>query len=670
MSPLADFDAPPTVRYEGTYICPLTAPSLRRLLLKPRQHPPRVYSIQRTVPNKYGDHSAVVRVLYSKHGKCYAWSMIRIQPFIVKPASPSKQNRQTASDSDDRAASASPIVGLPVPDNAVTPSSPLRQLRRMDTVIVESPQGTKPHPKLGLNLSTVDNFQIPTPSKRHSMMEQNIEDITNLYDDNIAFCDEDPKRLLEFLSDANCIVDEVMPAAAEAIYEIAAGISKHISSIFHRTMEELTVDVAKDENDVYRLADIVAFRFEDWKTAPVKLVTRVRRRIELEFNCILDPHQLHLDPAEVHAENIVSAAKHERSNKFSNVDWAAQAVGATPCSMCESKLPPHELCYAITSTLIQSTIVHMRSRLPQKYWPNFCRDTCYAMRSMARVEGDPFNIKGLTVADIRICGLCYEICNKEMTLIEIEQKLSKFTRTINNSVGNAAGKSTTLTSFSCKDSTPAEAETTTQQTLKKATSDETAWNPTENFRMRNRPSVMVKLAEAQQKSKVLNKSPSAPALNLKRGTALKEDLMMMKTEPASSVNRRPLSAGAKPKTPARTPVDMNLSSPVDTSPIRRGDNHSPTNEGSLGRPRSAAATPGKSLSFNKSASAKQNQVEQHIPAQGRSIIRSTLNENMTMCRALVGIQQVHYTAISIILKTINAANLILIHFYYRSRTYL
>lgn len=633
-NPAAEFDGPPTVRFDGTYISPLTAPSLRRLLLKPKQHPPRVFSIQKVLATKYGDHSTSIRVSYAKGGKCSVWSMTRREPFIVKTMSPLKQRRaETMTAISSARPEDAPVTHtLEEPPTAESPMRRIRQLRRLDTVLGSMEDQPSPaslrHQSSNLFFVPGEEMGSPlsSPSKRVSVSEQNIEDITNLYDDNNAVCNEEPKRFLDSLSEQNCLIDEMTPLAAEPIFDIVANIARHYSNVFRRTMEQLTIDVAKDANDCYCLVDIVAFRFEDCDIAPAKLPTRIKTRIEIECDCILDAFRSHLDPAQVHAALIMEGDAHEGGTKASKIDWNAQAVGAAPCSMCESKLPPDQLCYAITSTLIQSTIIHMRSRLPQKYWPNFCRDNCFAVRSMNRIEGDPFNIKGLTVADIRICSLCYEICNKEMALVEIEQKLSKFTRTTKErSVDQrpeVLARSATAASIGTAKETLLDGCSTMSPPKPNVVPNPIAksdWNPTENFRMRNRPSVLVKIAAALDTSKKLNKQASEPVLKPKRMTVGPGDLKM-------APNSRPRSAGL-----ARTPNHP--------SPIRRHDSSQQIPSVSA----ATGATPSKSMaSTGRITRMRKLDQEEHIPAQGRSVVRSSLNENMTMCRALVGIQQVQH----------------------------
>lgn len=657
INPASDFEAQATVRYDGTFVCPLSAPSLRRLLLKPRQHPPRVFSIQKVIQTKYGDHSTVVRVCHHRGGLSSTWSMTRREPFMEKTASPSKQRRL------DGAAECSSTAVSPK-GNAYTgsmarsesaqysyngsevvlelkiPDSPSSQLRRMDTVVtLGTPTADNKNywSKTSFYKSkTFESSDVNTPSKRLSVSEQNIEDITNLYDDNVQFSAEEPKRFLDSLSDRNCMINEVKPLAAEPIVEIAESMCRHFSVIFHRRLEELTIDVAKDDKGNYCVVDIVAFKFENIDSPPVKFPNRVKNRVEFECDCILDPFRSHLDPAQVHAMHKTCESKD--LHKASGIDWSAQAMGACPCSMCESKLPPEQLCYAITSTLIQSTIVHMRSRLPQKYWPSFCRDSCYAVRSMLRIEGDPFNINGLTVADIRICGLCFEICNKEMALIEIEQKLSKFTRTTNDRPPGVSSPKAPLTRTvsSNNDLMSSEGLKGVPNSPPKPDLGASNWNPTENFRMRNRPSVVAKIAGEQTKKNGTVKHQ--PKMRPTRSTMSKVDLMRTQLSPESY---RPKSAGAVGR---RAPPVLagGSRSPVKTSPIRRrpppGSGEAAAPDAHIELPKSMASA-SKSMKTLRPGSSRAA-VEDQVPADGRRVVRSSVSQDLTMCRALVGIQQV------------------------------
>jgi hypothetical protein len=233
-------------------------------------------------------------------------------------------------------------------------------------------------------------------------------------------------------------------------------------------------------------------------------------RIPLLFcrllQCILDPFNSNFDVydpdrtrpgrARRQGDRAAGAEDQEEEKEMrerGGRDYTGQSQGASPCSMCESRLPPSKLCYAMTSSMIQSTIIHMRSRLPGHYWPDFCRDQCYAVRSMTRVEGDPFNVKALTVASLRICELCYEICNKEMALIEIEQKLAAFARKPTAPETIEPTEAATATAKkSSKQMRHEEDDDSIDKAIKESLVFEGNWNPTENFRLKNRPSVVIK----------------------------------------------------------------------------------------------------------------------------------------------------------------------------------
>ena len=618
----ADFDRQPMVKYEGTYTTPLTARALRRLLLKPKEHPARIYVIQGLVSSKYGDHNTVIRLSYNSTGKCSAWAMTRNTPFIQK-SSPTKKSicnnsvmgRQKTADlsrsflskpssNNDHSVKLSPSDRQPTvqfsfdhePNERVDPH--WSSFRRSSINCSES----------FLRTESNDPFRVPEYPRDGS--EQNIEDITNLHDvhdDYDELIDAEPKRFLDNISSENCTVHEVVPLAAEPIVEHATALAKHFSSVFHRKLEDLTIDVAKDMSGRYFLVDIVAYRFEGSAQFPVKLTSRVRNQIEMDCQCILDPYRSHLEYTQMNEcdvslpENIA-----QKESASSKVDWSSKAIGASPCSMCESKLPPGQLCYSITSTMIQSTIVHMRSRLPLNYWPNFCRDSCYAVRSLIRIEDDPFNVKGLTVADIRICSLCHEICNKEMALIEVEQKLAKFTRSTKD-VPVTTGTISASPAVTLTDNKATEHEFVNRSPNKVRAEE---WNPTESFRIRNRPSIF------------------ASGLKLPTGSQNSDSNGLSSSQKLGKSSHR------------ASEVDLRATSGFQSSkgsPIRSSPNRCVLSPGFTNTKASIASSLEKKSARNVRQSTSK---EIKIPATGRSVNRSSLNEDMTMCRMFMGIQQI------------------------------
>ncbi len=120
-----------------------------------------------------------------------------------------------------------------------------------------------------------------TDTQSNDFANKGIEEITNLYDDGVAF--NETKRTLEFPSAEAYFIHEVMPSAADALVEMAARVAKHYSQVFHRKMTDLTIDVVKDKNDNYVLVDITAFCFDESDAHPLKLSGRVKDIIEDEF---------------------------------------------------------------------------------------------------------------------------------------------------------------------------------------------------------------------------------------------------------------------------------------------------------------------------------------------------------------------------------------------------
>ena len=337
-----DSIGPLRVHYEGVYLTPLTAPNLRRQLLKPKEVPQRVYWIQRPVQTKFSgsDHSAITRISYNCHGRSGAWMFTRKDSISRDRNRPSSAgdspSKSTAIDrdekpsyssiarkqklkrfvhgQDDAAAAAAVVAGsshvpqetsspgrakspmkkqlsFAVPeqvDSATTPRSPA-------TNALSRPSFSSPSRMLSMasddfGMRSFAGDESPGGSSpglaadvqsTNDLATKGIEEITNLYDDGAVFMET--KRTLELLSANAYFIHEVMPSAAESLIEMAARIAKHYSQVFHRKMTDLTIDVIKDKSDNYVLVDISAFRFEDSDIHPFKLSNRAKDMIEDEF---------------------------------------------------------------------------------------------------------------------------------------------------------------------------------------------------------------------------------------------------------------------------------------------------------------------------------------------------------------------------------------------------
>ena len=500
---------------------PLSSHQLRAQLLKPKDTPhQRVSIIQQPVVSKYSgqENTSVTRILYSYYGRCGVWAVTKktavgSRPITTRPLLPSKlsvefENEKPTFKSvckkmqiDSRFIKLkrdSPGVAdkLDTNDFGKSPKTPIKKqltFAENDDSPVRSPVFMSPQLRHQSTISRftfsdnelggspictetdsrrldtgLDSVEAPaTPGTKNIA----IEDVFNLLEDGPDAAG--PQTNLEKYSLDSCFVDSVNGSAADELLKMTAEVAKHFSKIFRRKMTDIVIDVIKDNKDRFVLVDIIAFRFDDTEVAPFTLTTRVLHLIEETYQCVLDPSfSNQIDEAAVDPSR--KKFIKESCESLNGVDLSANPI----CNMCESRIPIQKLRFAITSTMIQSTIMHMRSRLPVAYWPNFCRDQCPVVRAMLRLEETPFDFKALTEVNIKICELCFDICQKEMALIDVEQKLAKFTR---NSV------------IVCFDNVAITAPKSDFRSKSQLNPNLLTNSTADSFRLRNRPSIALKL---------------------------------------------------------------------------------------------------------------------------------------------------------------------------------
>jgi hypothetical protein len=284
------------------------------------------------------------------------------------------------------------------------------------------------------------------------------------------------KRALKPLIPNDSIIQEIPLSSTPILSELAARVASHLGAVFKKQVSHLVLDFVKNSADEYVLIDILGFQFSGYgpdiersngTTGRVlALSPELQYKIEHFYRCRLNGTKFHSSHHHEREERQRDRSggglgedlsddeetDSDEDSTLSHADYlshvtatqgqgdqmkASQAI--TPqtltCRMCTRKIAPGSIRYLLTSVMLHSTVVHLRSRLAPEDLPEFCRDRSLTMKSMQRLDDLSTSASlaakkklDVTESDLVTCEHCYALYRSESKLMEVEHKLAKFTR--------------------------------------------------------------------------------------------------------------------------------------------------------------------------------------------------------------------------------------------------
>ena len=254
--------------------------------------------------------------------------------------------------------------------------------------------------------------------------------------------------------------------ASEKLNELLKLIVDHINSVTKRQLSTLVVDFVRNSENQYVLSEIIAFQFERNEVVSKSKYNVFRRpmlvkfQLESYFKCDLENVSTDLELKEgsladdddddneagtsVDMRAYIAAAlkkKDMSSTEFKDI----QTPNTVLCRMCNSRINSTSSRYHCTSTMIYSTVMHLRSRLPAHDWPYFCNDNSFTLLSMQRninsLLGEGPSLGTTTVSNLFLCESCYRLYQEETNLIQLEHQIGVLMKNQSN-VSHHAEKST------------------------------------------------------------------------------------------------------------------------------------------------------------------------------------------------------------------------------------
>ena len=234
-------------------------------------------------------------------------------------------------------------------------------------------------------------------------------------------------------------------AAAELI-NLVTNMAEHINFVSKRQLAVLVVDFVKNTENKYVVKDIVAFQFERGEFSKEVKYNVARRpvimkfQIETFFKCDLDNlgsdvelkenSYVDEDNDEVEGVNMrsyMAAALKARALNVSDTSDIG-TPNTVQCRMCHARINSNDGRYNVTSTMIYSTIMHIRSRIPAREWPSFCSDNSHTLLSMQRNINSQIGagpcVGTTTEANLFLCSTCYRLYQEETNLIQLEHQIA------------------------------------------------------------------------------------------------------------------------------------------------------------------------------------------------------------------------------------------------------
>jgi hypothetical protein len=390
----------------------------------------RQFRVQYQVPLKHQKYHrfAFKRIYFQLHGKC---SLLSIRSADAADSSSEGPGRDT--------------YDKPWKQPARGDSKPTQPLAaEEDNVVTTSTNSARNHTPPLLPQSTQGSL---VPPRAQSPKEP-----------PIAPAPDAIKRTLRPLLPPNSITQEIPLSAAPILLQLTARVASHLGAIFKRQVSHLVLDFAKNSSDEYVLIEILGFQFSGYgpdvgtSGRVLSLPPELQYKVEHFYRCRLNGMKFRGHHAgrtgvaaateegsadDTDSDDESSASSTPQSHATSALDPKKLAEAITPqtltCRMCTRKMAPGSIRYLLTSVMMHSTIVHLRSRLPLDELPDFCRDRSMTMKSMQRVDDMSSSLcpKKLDAveSDLVTCECCYALYKGESRLMEVEHKMAKFTRT-------------------------------------------------------------------------------------------------------------------------------------------------------------------------------------------------------------------------------------------------
>lgn len=224
---------------------------------------------------------------------------------------------------------------------------------------------------------------------------------------------------LRYYTSQNSAIREVLHSAAGPVLSATEHIVKHLSQVFRHTLESIVLDFVKSSKGEHVLFEFGDFAFINSKSEtprPVELSSRLRVALESYYEC-------RVEGAVDDDDDDTPMVKQEDEVIIEPV-----RKGIQRCKMCNIWLELRDHVYCLTSVMLYSTIIHLRSRLPPSEWPPCCANHSNTLRTMQRLEGGT-STTNITEPNLPVCELCYQLYLQEVKLMEVERKLAVFTRT-------------------------------------------------------------------------------------------------------------------------------------------------------------------------------------------------------------------------------------------------
>lgn len=242
--------------------------------------------------------------------------------------------------------------------------------------------------------------------------------------------------------------------AAAELHELLTLIVEHINFLTERQLSTLVIDFVKNADNNYVLNEVIAFQFDQSECVTQSKYNVVRRpmlvkfQIESFFKCDLDSVSTDIEAdADADAKDESNDEENDMDNRnmYTIISAALKAKALavnegddiqTPntvlCRMCNSRINSTCSRYHVTSTMIYSTVMHIRARIPSHDWPKFCGDNSYTLLSMQRniksVIGEGSSRGTTTEANLFLCASCYRLYQEETNLIQLEHQIGVLTK--------------------------------------------------------------------------------------------------------------------------------------------------------------------------------------------------------------------------------------------------
>jgi hypothetical protein len=425
-TPQVDENSKETYTYEGNYSFSITKSSYARTMTKIYKElniVQRQFRIQYHVPLKHQKYHrfAFKRIYYQLHGKTTILS-VRSQDPSLNLEGTTKEYKK------------------PWKQSSLELKSKSRTLLTQEEIIPENTAAT----------ITANTEAAP---QHHS---DGVTSTHVAHDGRENVSPEIVKRGLRPFFPANSVVTEIPLTAAPILLDLTTRIASHLGTLLKKQISQLILDFAKNSQDEYVLIEVHGFQFANYGPdiqqrngsfgRALSLSHGLKHKIEHYYHCRLNgmrfqSHSNREDDPDYDSDDSSDGdaslhddpqyEDHAGRPKISTEDLITPQT--LTCRMCTRKIVPGSIRYLLTSVMLHSTVVHLRSRLPVEDLPEFCRDRSFTMKTMQRLDDiSSFlcpNKLDATEADLVTCEQCYALYKGESKLMEVEHRMAKFTRT-------------------------------------------------------------------------------------------------------------------------------------------------------------------------------------------------------------------------------------------------